>query len=74
MQTIQFKVDDSYLNIVMTLLSNLKKDIVKELRVEKDKTNTKINSEQELDFSEFKIEAFKNIDGLEYQKKIRDEW
>jgi len=27
-----------------------------------------------LDFSAFKVESFKEIDGLEYQKKIRDEW
>ena len=33
MQTIQFKVDSSYLNIILTLLNNLKKDIVKELSI-----------------------------------------
>jgi len=27
-----------------------------------------------LDFSSFKVESFKDIDGLEYQKQIRDEW
>jgi len=27
-----------------------------------------------LDFSAFKVESLKEIDGLEYQKKIRDEW
>ena len=27
-----------------------------------------------LDFSSFKVESFKQIDGLEYQKEIRDEW
>jgi len=27
-----------------------------------------------LDFSAFKVEGFKELDGLEYQKKIRNEW
>jgi len=27
-----------------------------------------------LDFSSFKVDSFKDIDGLEYQKGIRDEW
>jgi len=27
-----------------------------------------------LDFSFFKVESFKELDGLEYQKKMRDEW
>jgi uncharacterized protein YdhG (YjbR/CyaY superfamily) len=27
-----------------------------------------------LDFSTFKVDSFKEIDGLEYQRKIRDEW
>ncbi len=27
-----------------------------------------------LDFSSFKIDSFKELDGLKYQKKIRDEW
>lgn len=31
MQTIQFKVDDNYLNIVLTLLNNLKIDIVQNI-------------------------------------------
>ena len=33
MQTIQLKVDDSSVGIVMTLIENLKKDIVKEVKI-----------------------------------------
>ena len=29
---------------------------------------------REIDFSSFKIDSFQNIDGLTYQKRIRDEW
>jgi len=44
MQTIQFKVSDNYLNIVLTLLNNLKMDIVKELKIIKDNSEiTKIS-------------------------------
>ncbi|NKQ40146.1 MAG: hypothetical protein HF962_01065 [Sulfurovum sp.] len=33
MQTIQLKVDDSSVGIVMTLIENLKKDLVKEVKI-----------------------------------------
>ncbi|MDQ7084912.1 MAG: hypothetical protein Q9M36_08245 [Sulfurovum sp.] len=32
------------------------------------------HNQKELDFSSFPIKSFKELDGLEYQKKIRDEW
>jgi len=35
---------------------------------------TQDNNESELDFSSFKVDSFKNLDGLEYQKMVRDEW
>ena len=31
-------------------------------------------SDNGLDFSSFKVDSFKDIDGLEYQKKMRNEW
>ena len=37
MQTVQFRVDDNYINIVLTLLNNLKIDIIKDLSIFKDK-------------------------------------
>jgi len=42
-------------------------------------SSNNVESEKELqddglDFSSFKVESFKDIDGLEYQKQIRDEW
>jgi len=53
MQTIQFKVDDNYLNIVLTLLHNLKIDIIKDLSIFKDK---KQNSKNDI------LTKFINID------------
>ena len=77
MQTIQFKVDDNYLNIVLTLLNNLKKDMVKELMVIKD--NKVINNISKSD-EQIKLDRVKGIlknrivDPMEYQRALRDEW
>jgi len=77
MKTIQFKVDDNYLNIVLTLLNNLKMDIVKELMVIKD--NKVINNISKSD-EQMKLDRVKGIlknripDPMEYQRALRDEW
>jgi len=77
MQTIQFKVDDNYLNIVLTLLDNLKMDIVKELMVIKD--NKVINNISKSD-EQMKLDRVKGIlknkitNPMEYQRALRDEW
>ena len=77
MQTIQFKVSDNYLNIVLTLLNNLKMDIVKELKVIKDNSEKpKISKTDE----QLKLDQVKGIlknkisDPVEYQRRLRDEW
>ena len=78
MQTIQFKVNDNYLNIVLTLLDNLKKDMVKELMVIKD-TKVINNSISQSD-EQIKLDRVKGIlknriaDPMEYQRTLRDEW
>ncbi|MCH9740382.1 MAG: hypothetical protein K0U38_06030 [Epsilonproteobacteria bacterium] len=78
MQTIQFKVDDNYLNIVLTLLDNLKKDMVKELMVIKD--NKVINTSVSKSDEQIKLDRVKGIlknriaDPMEYQRALRDEW
>ena len=78
MQTIQFKVDDNYLNIVLTLLDNLKKDMVKELMVVKD--NKVINNNISKSDEQMKLDRVKGIlknrivDPMEYQRALRDEW
>ena len=36
MQIVQFKVEDNYLNIVLTLLNNLKLNIIKDLSILRD--------------------------------------
>ena len=77
MQTIQFKVDDNYLNIILTLLDNLKLDIVKELKIIKDnkvmdrvpKSNEQIKLDQVKGILKNRIAA-----PMEYQRALRDEW
>ena len=77
MQTIQFKVDDNYLNIILTLLDNLKLDIVKELKIIKDnKVMDRVSKSDE----QIKLDQVKGIlknritDPMEYQRALRDEW
>ena len=78
MQTIQFKVNDNYLNIVLTLLDNLKKDMVKELMVIKD--NKVINTNISKLDKQIKLDRVKGIlknriaNPMEYQRTLRDEW
>lgn len=43
MQTIQLKVDDSSVGIVMTLIENLKKDIVKDVKIVDSSTSKNFN-------------------------------
>jgi len=77
MQTIQFKVDDNYLNVILTLLDNLKLDIVKELKIIKDnKVMDRVSKSDE----QIKLDKVKGIlknriaDPMEYQRALRDEW
>jgi len=34
----------------------------------------KIKEEQKLDFSDYKIDSFKNLDPVKFQNELRDEW
>jgi len=77
MQTIQFKIDDNYLNIILTLLDNLKLGIVKELKIIKDSKEENIISKSD---EQIKLDRVKGIlknridDPMEYQRSLRDEW
>jgi len=77
MQIVQFKVEDNYLNIVLTLLNNLKVDMVKELKVIKD--NKTINKSLKRD-EQIKLDQVKGIlknrinNPVEYQRALRDKW
>ena len=73
MQTIQFKVSDNYLNVVLTLLDNLKIDIIKELKVIKNNKITTISRTDE----QIKLDQVKGIlknrisNPVAYQRALR---
>ncbi len=70
MHTIKLNVGDGIYNHLMFLLKNLKTN---ELEIIEDKEVTTI--QEEIDFSKYKISAFKDInDSLQWQKEIRNEW
>lgn len=60
---------------IIWLLTRFKNDGL-EMIIDTKKTSmdTVEDSKKALDFSSFKVDSFKNIDGLEYQKSMRDEW
>ncbi|MFA6789248.1 MAG: hypothetical protein WC149_07950 [Arcobacteraceae bacterium] len=70
MHTIKLNVGDGIYNHLMFLLKNLKTN---ELEIIEDKENA--TTQEEIDFSKYKIDAFKNIkDSLQWQNEIRNEW
>ena len=66
-------VFQSYADPQKQLLENEGLKIISEDK-EKLKPLAQSLSQDGLDFSSFKVESFKQVDGLEYQKGIRDEW
>jgi hypothetical protein len=62
-------------NQIVWLLKRFKNDGLEMIidKKENSSPNAK-NLKDGLDFSSFKVDAFKSIDGVEYQKKMRDEW
>jgi hypothetical protein len=66
MHTIKLKVDDLVYEHIMFLLDSFKS---KGVIIEEDKT------EEEIDFSKYKINSFKDIkDPVKWQNEIRKEW
>lgn len=68
MQLIIDMKDKNLYDKVVWFLNNLKDKGLNIIEIKE------ANKPQEIDFSAFKIESFKKIDGLKYQKEIRDEW
>jgi len=76
MQTIQLQVEDNSLGIVLALVKNLKRDIIKDIKVIKHNT---INSTPKND-RQHKLNQAKGIlknriaDPMQYQRELRNEW
>jgi hypothetical protein len=72
MHTIKLNVGDGIYSHLMFFLENLKTN---QLEIVENKKKDEIQKDENIDFSKFKIDAFKNIkDPLKWQKEIRSEW
>ena len=73
MHIIQFKIEDSYLQTLMTILKNLKLDI-------KDLVVTQENKSHQQSDTQKKLQQARGIlrhripDPVAYQRKLRNEW
>jgi len=59
---------------VLWLLNSFKNDGLEIISDNKKNTESSDALNDGLDFSSFKVDSFKEIDGVEYQKQTRDEW
>ena len=60
---------------ILWLLNSFKNEGLEIIVNSKERFNSsKKDTPKGLDFSTFKVESLKGVDGLEYQRKIRDEW
>jgi len=60
---------------ILWLLNSFKNDGLEIIENSRETFKPTLEPKKEgLDFSSFKVDSFKEIDGLEYQKKIRNEW
>jgi len=68
--------NEQLFNKIVWLLNAFKSEGLKIISDGRDKFKPSAQStaQEGLDFSSFKVESFKEVDGLEYQKGIRDEW
>ena len=72
MHTIKLNVGDGIYTHLMFLLKNLKTN---ELEIIEDEINELDKKNDEIDFSKFQINAFKDIkDPVAWQREIRSEW
>ena len=80
MQTIQLQVDDSSLGIVLTLVKNLKRDIIKDIKVIDHNVANPIPNNDRNNDRQHKLDQAKGIlknriaDPIQYQRALRDEW
>jgi len=59
---------------IYNFIEECKKNKISIIDYKDGELESEMKSMNGLDFSSFKIDSFKDLDGLEYQKKIRDEW
>ncbi|WP_457602738.1 hypothetical protein [Nitratifractor sp.] len=73
MQLIIDLPDKEGIERILELLQKLGVRDIK-IRKEKGKRETYKNRDEKIDLSRYVIESFQEVDGLSYQRAIRDEW
>lgn len=74
MQTIQFKVNDEYMQIILSLLKGLKRGIIKDLSIVDDTTEQINKIEKDIFSKTSGVLRSQNIDPIVWQNEIRSEW
>ncbi len=75
MQVIQLKVNDNYLQLILSMLKSLKSGIIEDLSVIKNETkHTSNNVESDIFSKTSGILSSHNIDPIEWQNSMRSEW
>ena len=77
MQVIQFKVNDNYIQLILSMLQSLKNGIIEDLSIIKNGSKQIVSSSSK-DIDIFSRTAgmisSHNIDPIEWQNSIRSEW
>jgi len=73
MKTIQLKVDDNYIDLVLSMLQNLKKDVIKEINILSTKQNA-TKEEDDIFKKTSGLMSHYDIDPIKWQNEIRSEW
>ena len=76
MQVIQFKVNDNYIQLILSMLQSLKSGIIEDLSIIKNDSKESVPNMEDGDiFSKTSgIISSHNIDPIEWQNSIRSEW
>jgi hypothetical protein len=74
MQTVQFKVNDEYMQIILALLKGLKSGIIKDLSVINNKKEPLDTVETDIFSKTSGILSSQNVDPVKWQNEIRSEW
>jgi len=76
-QVIQFKVNDNYIQLILSILQSLKSGMIEDLSIIKNGSKKLVNPNSEDSDIFSKISGMissHNIDPLEWQNSMRSEW
>ena len=78
MQVIQFKVNDNYIQLILSMLQSLKSGMIEDLSVIKNGSKRVVNNNSSKDSDIFSKTSgmilSQNIDPIEWQNSMRSEW